>query len=165
MVVIRLLLTVVLSVALVAVASPLVHDARQQSAGTAAERSVSQIRGVIDELTTRSDPTRESPGAGRTLTLSIPEASPGSVGIDWLAVGGVPDQLGPEEPSGTDLIAYSIAGSVHVIRLPSVELRVVIDDTRRPDHVPIVLRSSTALRFTYRSGETGPIITVRAQDS
>lgn len=165
MVVVRLVLTVLLSVALLAVASPLVQDARQQSAETAADRSLSRIRGVIGELTARSDPTRDSPGAGRTLTLSIPEAGPGSVGIDWLAVGGVPGRLGPEEPPGTDLIAYSVAGSVRVIRLTAVDLRVIIDDRRRPDHVPLVLRSSTVLRFTYRTGEDGPVIIVRAQDS
>lgn len=165
MVVIRLVLTVLLAVAVLAAASPLVQDARQQSAETAGERSVSRVRGVIDELTDRSDPTANHPGAGRTLTIAIPEASSGSVGIDWLAIGGVPGRAGPEEPPGTDIIAYSVDGSVHVIRLSSVEIRVRIDEDRRPNDVPLVLRASGTLRFTYRMADDGPVIVVRAQDS
>lgn len=165
MVVIRLLLTVLIVIALLAAAAPLVQDARQQSAERAADRSISRIRGVIGELTARSDPTPYSPGAGRTLTLAIPDASPGSVGIDWIAIGGVPGRSGPEEPPGTDVIAYSVDGTVHVIRLSSIELRVRIDDRRRPDHTPFVLRNSRALRFTYRTVEGRPVIIVAAQHS
>lgn len=165
MVVIRLLLTVVISAALIAVTIPVVQDARHQSAETAAEATISRICGVIDELTARSDPTEESPGAGRTLTLMIPDPTPGSVGIEWLALGGVPGRSGPKEPDGTDLISYSVDGTVHITRLPSVDLRVRTNDRRRPDHIPLVLQGSTEVRFTYRTGQNGPVIIVRTQDS
>lgn len=162
MVVVRLLLALALGVALLAIAMPAVEDTRRATAKTAAEREVSRILATIRALTERSDPTRPAWTATRELPLSIPGPDYGTSGVEWIAVGGVPGKAGPNEPSGTDVLAYSVEGTVTVIRLPGVDIRVSGVGPQQ-DSRPLVLRDSTTLEFTYRIGPEGPIVTVRAE--
>lgn len=162
MVVVRLLLAVVVGVALLAATMPAVEHTRHHAAKTAAEGELSRIKATIRDLTHRSDPTRSGWSASRELAVSVPSEAVGSTGVDWIALGGIPGRVGPAEPPGTDLLAYSIGGTVTIVWLPSVELRIA-NHGRAGHGDPLVLRSAAILEFTYERGDHGPVVVVRAE--
>lgn len=141
---------------------PAVENTRQHAAKTAAESELSRIEATIRDLTHRSDPTRPGWSASRELAVSVPSATVGSSGVEWIALGGVPDRDGPTEPPGREVLAYSIGGTVTIVRLPAVELRLA-DPLQGGDGAPIVLRSKAILEFTYERRANGPVIVVRAE--
>lgn len=163
MVVVRYLLAVLLAVAIIATALPIVDDARRSTARVSADSSVDRIRGAIRELIARSDPTAAPFAAHRSLTVSLPERGAGTIGIDWIAIGGVPGRVGPAEPNDTDVIAYSVDGDVHQIVLTNIELRVVLGKQRQNDRTPLVIEDTTTLRLTYRLTDNGSVILVRSE--
>lgn len=164
MAVVRVLLTVVVAAALVAVAVPLVEDARRETARTAGERALDRVADGVRALVARSDPTT-GPGARRTVTVRVPGATAGRMAVRWVAVGGLPGPRTPAEPPGTDLLAYRVAGSVRVLRLTAADLRVRTAEGRLGDGEPLVLRGRTRLVLRYRTGPTGPVVVVSAERS
>jgi hypothetical protein len=161
--VVRYALAVVLGLALVASAIPLIEDVRRSTARVSADHSVDRLRGVIRALVERSDPTAASFAAGRSITLTIPDAGPGTVGVDWVAIGGVPERQGPVEPNGTDVIAYSVDGEIHHIALAGVEIQTASGKQRHGDETPLVIEGTTTLRLTYRLDGNQPVVLVRPE--
>lgn len=163
MAVVRYLLAVLLALAIVATALPIIDDARRSTARVSADKSAERIRGAIRELIARSDPTATRLAARRSLTVTIPEEGAGSVGIDWIAIGGVPDRVGPTEPNGTDVIAYSVDGEVHLIVLSDIEVRAIVGTQRQNDLTPLVIEDTTTLQLTYRLVDNRPVVFVRSE--
>lgn len=173
----RVVLAVVLSVALLGVAMPVVEDAR-------AERTSSLAEGELARLAERATglAATEEPGPGgdprRIVDLSLPESGIAAAPIDFLAVGGVPversepgtrrtDSPGdgsrcvapPDTPHG-DVVAYRLeGGDTHVRQVP-VDVRVVTDGRVRDDGEPLVLRGDARLTLSLvdRDGESTVLV-------
>lgn len=163
MAVVRYVLAVVLALAIVGTALPLIEDVRRSTARVSADQSVDRLRGVMRELVERSDPTTAPFAASRSLTITLPDRDVGTVGVDWIAIGGIPGREGPTEPNGSDVIAFSVGGEVHHIVLTDIELRVVTGDQRQRDDIPLVIEDTTTLRLTYRLDDNVSVVVVRSE--
>lgn len=163
MAVVRYVLAVVLALAIVGTALPLIDDVRRSTARASADQSVERLRGAIRALVERSDPTVAPFAAGRSITITLPDRDVGTVGVDWIAIGGIPDRVGPTEPNGSDVIAYSVAGEVHHVVLSDIELRVITRSQRQTDEIPLVIDASTTLRLTYRLDGNLSVVVVRSE--
>lgn len=163
MAVVRYLLAVVLGLAIVAAALPLIEDVRRSNARVSADQSVERIRGAIRTLVERSDPTAAPFPASRSITVTLSDEDVGTVGIDWIAIGGIPDRGKSLEPNGTDIIAFSVAGEIHRIVLSDIEIRAVTGNHRQMDGTPLVIEDTTTLRLTYRLDGNRSVVLVRSE--
>jgi hypothetical protein len=149
--VVRALLGVALAVALVAVATPALEDARTDRTERLAERELSRV-GTAAETLVRE----EAPGARRRLTLSLPGESPTATSLTYVALGGLPDGVSDSETAVTDtgerdVLAFRVADGRRHVRRAGVDLRVVRDGTRSTaDSRALVLRGGGTYEMTLR---------------
>lgn len=118
----RVSVAVVLAVALLGVAQPAVEDARSIAAERAVERELAEIERAITELRTEAAVPYGQPGARRVVTLDLPERAFASAGIEYVAIGGVPD--GDRTDSDTDLLVSKVADRTPSIVRIDADLRV-----------------------------------------
>ncbi|MFB6103483.1 MAG: hypothetical protein ABEJ57_00160 [Halobacteriaceae archaeon] len=160
MAVIRLLLAVLVATSLLAVALPAIDTAREDAAATAARGELTTIEHAIHRLATTNDPVPVGlPAARRQLTVTVPDAGPGSTGVSYLAIGGNPTTTTRDGPTG-DILVYRLPGGpTHTIRT-SVDLRVVLDGRRQDDATPIIIRDSTRLTLTLVTVEDTVVVRI-----
>lgn len=152
----RVVLAVVLSVALLGVAMPVVEDAR-------AERTSHLVEGELSRLADRTvglAGTEETGPGGvprRVVTLSLPAGGFGAAPIDYVAIGGVPDCGTPRDTDHGDVVAYRLQGGDVRVRHVPVDLRVVTEGRVRDDEDPLLLRGDARVTLSLvdrRSGRT-----------
>lgn len=148
----RLVLAVALAAALLAVVTPALEDARETRTERLTARELGRIESAAETLA-----REESPGARRTLTVSLPGQSPTAASLAFAALGGIPNRTaagvtsGTADTSGRDLLAYRIAGGSTVVRRVGVDIRVVRDGkTVAPDSQALVLHGGETYRLTLR---------------
>lgn len=148
----RLVLAVALAAALLAVVTPALEDARATRTERLTARELGRIESAAEALV-----HEESPGARRTLTVSLPARSPTAAPLAFASLGGIPDRTAAgatsetADTSGWDLLAYRIAGGSTVVRRVGVDLRVVRDgETVASDSRALVLSGGETYRLTLR---------------
>lgn len=152
---IRAVLAVSLSVAIISVASPAIDDARST-------RSDKLVQGeLIDvEQTVRTLDANEpavpvgSVGARRVVSIQIPERSQTSAAVKRVVIGGVPNGGEELDTKAGDVLSYtSPNGARRVIRLDGVDIRVARQQGGKleveRDDAPLVLRPGTH-RLVFR---------------
>jgi len=152
----RLLLAVALAVALVAAATPAIDRARVSRAELLAERDADRVAAAARTLA-----AEESPGARRTVTVSLPPRSPTAAAV-VVAIGGV---AGREEGTSnlpergvsvtdsptSDVLAVGVAGGRQQVRRVGTDLRVVRDgEVAESDRAALVLRGGETYAVTLR---------------
>lgn len=157
---VRTVLAVVLAVAVCSVSYPAIDDARTTRAEYRADRELASVSRSLVDLEDESAVPLGDPGARSVVALSLPRASATTAGIEYVAIGGVPETRDPHDPRDTphakddygDVFAYRVeGGSSHVRHVP-FDLRVAAsapddaDGGRRlaPDGTPLVVRGERA---------------------
>lgn len=156
----RAVLAVVLSVALLGVATPVVEDARVQRSSHLVEGELSRVA----ERTIGLAATEETgPGAAprRVVALSLPSGEFVTAPIDYVAIGGVPDCRTPRDTERSDVVAYKLRGADAHVRTVPVDLRVVTDGRVRDDEDPLVLRGDARVALSLADRDAGPTVLVR----
>lgn len=152
----RLLLAVALAVALVAAATPALDGARASRSERLAERDADRVAAAAATLA-----AEESPGARRTVGVSLPPRSPTAAAV-VVAIGGVAG--GEEGPSSVpergvsvtdsptnDVVAFGVAGGRWQVRRVGTDLRVVRDgEVAESDDAALVLRGGETYAVTLR---------------
>jgi hypothetical protein len=120
--VIRVVLGVALAVALVAVTTPALEDARADRTERLTARELDRVGVAAEELA-----REEAPGARRTLTLSLPGDSATEAPLSFVALGGVPDNSSATvtDTAARDLLVFRVAGGRRHVRRVEADLRVV----------------------------------------
>jgi hypothetical protein len=161
-------LAVALAAAMLAVVTPALEDARATRTERLAARELGRVEAAAEALA-----REESPGARRTLSVSLPGESPTAAPLAFVALGGVPNAKSGEngemtDGAGRDLLAYRIAGGSTVVRRIGVDLRVVRDGQRvESDAQPLVLRDGESYRLVLRLVRVRgrPTVVVGVRDS
>ncbi|NHN58071.1 MULTISPECIES: hypothetical protein [Halorussus] len=142
----RLVLAAALAVALVAAVTPALDDARATRTERLAGRELDRVGAAAASLA-----REESPGARRTLDLSLPTGSPTAAPLTFVALGGLPDgESTASDAAGRDVLAFRVAGGRRHVRRVAVDLRVVRDGRISEDDRTIVLRSGGSYAVTLR---------------
>lgn len=148
---IRLVLAVALAAAILTVVTPALENAKTARTERLADRELGRVASAAETLV-----REESPGARRTLSISLPGKSPTSAPLAFVSLGGVPDgaertaQPVADSPA-RDVLAYRIAGGPTVVRRVGVDLRVRRgSETTDSDARSLVLRGSETFRLTLR---------------
>ncbi|WP_135825611.1 DUF7311 family protein [Halorussus ruber] len=159
---IRVLLGVALAVALVAVTTPALEEARASRTERLTERELDRVGTAVEELA-----REEAPGARRTLTLSLPGDSATEAPLSFVALGGVPDGASADErgsvseadTAARDILVFRVAGGRRHVRRVGADLRVVRGGTGRgvrdgtrstADSRALVLRGGATYEVTLR---------------
>lgn len=142
----RLLLAVALAVALVAAATPAIDSARVSRSELLVERDADRLAAAATTLA-----AEESPGARRTVTVSVPARSPTAAAVT-LTVGGV---AGRDEDvtdsTTTDVLAFRVAGGRRHVHRVGTDLRVVRDgEVAESDAAAVLLRGGETYAVTLR---------------
>lgn len=167
-IVLRLVLAVALAAAILVVVTPALEDARTTRTERLTARELGRIRTAAETLA-----GEESPGARRTLTVSLPGESPTTAPLAFASVGGIPNRSAAGPPSNLtdtadrDLLAYRVGGGSTgvrsgdstavrtggstAIRRIGVDLRVVRnDEVAASDSRALVLLGGETYRLTLR---------------
>lgn len=156
----RVVLAVVLSTALLGISMPVVEDAR-------AERTSHLVEGELSRLAERAIglETTEETGPGgaprRVVSLSLPAEGLAAAPIDYAAIGGVPDCRAPRDTGHGDVIAYRLQGGDARVRHVPVDIRVVTEGRVRGDEDPLILRGDARVTLSLVDRRTGPTVLVR----
>ncbi|WP_435195708.1 DUF7311 family protein [Natronomonas sp. EA1] len=150
---IRLVLAVLLTAALLGASLPAVEEGRGSRTDTLVGAELTRFERVATALRQSNDPVSLGDGGARRLvTLRVPGASWTSARAT-VALGGAAGQ--------TDRLGWSRGGTTRSRRLP-VDLRVVADGSLRPDGTPLELgpgRHRLALGLVRVDGRA--VVTVR----
>ncbi|MFD1511897.1 DUF7311 family protein [Halomarina rubra] len=134
----RIVLAALLTSALVAVALPVVDDARTATSAATLDTASDRVRTVGERLVATSDPVARGSAARRVLTVSVPRRGWGTR-TGHLRV-------------GDGRIAWRVGdGPWHTERAP----RLVVSDG------PLVVRGETRLVFTHRLHDGESVVVVR----
>jgi len=148
-VIVRLVLAVALTTALIATALVPLGDARRERASAVVAEQASAIERHGGALLASDDPI-DGPGARRTVTLGLPTRTWTSAPVDRLTVQ-------PASDAKPASISWRVAGEqTHVRHLPGVPLASV-------DGTPLVIRGTGTHRLTLAlDGHADePVVTVR----
>ena len=153
---IRAVLAVSLSAALVAAVAPAIEDARAARTERLVERDLDRIERAAASLV-----HEDEPGARRTLTVSLPSESPTAAGVEFVAIGGLPaDRVGADS-ADSNVLAYRITdGRRHVSRI-STDVRTVGPEADHDDGAPLVLSGGETYRLVLRLDRREGASTVR----
>jgi hypothetical protein len=153
----RLVLAGVLGVALLAAAAPAVDDARATNADRQVRRQVDGMTDAAASLAERSDPVPPHlPGARRTVTVTLPDDTPSSTALDYLAVGGAPTGVNAPDPRDGDVVVYRLDGQRPRVVRVDVDLRATAD----ADDSPVVLRDDATLVLRLVRHDGRPVVVV-----
>ena len=142
----RVVLSVALAAALLATVAPALDDARATRTERLTERELGRVESAALTLA-----REEEPGARRILRISLPEDSPTTAPLAFVALGGVPDEVASADTADDDLFAYRVAGGRTRVRRIEADLRVVREgETVESDSRALVLRAGGIYRLTLR---------------
>ncbi|UPV99350.1 hypothetical protein M0R88_12545 [Halorussus gelatinilyticus] len=142
---VRLVLAVALAAALIAAATPAIDSARTTRTERLAERDVDRVAEAATTLA-----TEESPGARRTLAVSLPARSPTAAAV-VVAIGGVEGGERVEDSPRRDVLAFSVAGGPRRVRRVGTDLRVSRGGAvAGSDAAALVLRGGETYTVTLR---------------
>lgn len=167
----RVVLALALAAAILAVVTPALEDARTTRADRLTARELDRVESAARALV-----REESPGARRTVRISVPGESPTTAPVAFVALGGLPgesEQRVEADTANRDLLAYRLAGgSVNVRRIP-VDLRVapggegvgLSDETAESDDRALVLSGGESYLLTLRLVRTDgrPVVVASAR--
>lgn len=156
----RVVLAVVLSVALLGVTMPVVEDARAERTSHLAEGELSRLAERTIGLATTEE---TGPGGAprRVVTLSLPDGTFAAAPIDYVAIGGIPDCRPSRDTRYGDVVAYRLQGGVTRVRQVPVDLRVVTEGRVLDDEDPLLLRGDARVTLSLVNREAGPTVLVR----
>lgn len=156
----RVVLAVVLALALLGVARPVVDDARAERTGRLAEGELAR---VTERATGLAGSEETGPGGAprRVVTLSVPDGGLAAAPIDFVAIGGVPVCGTSRDTPHGDVVAYRVQGGDTRVGHVPVDLRVVTDDRVRGDEDPLVLRGDARVSLSLVDSEGGRTVLVR----
>ncbi|WP_435345410.1 DUF7311 family protein [Haloarchaeobius sp. HRN-SO-5] len=102
---IRVLLAVAVTLALVAAATPAIDAARESRSERLVRTDLAAVERAATGLLASEEPT---PGAGarRVVSVRLPDGTPTTSSVDWVAIGGRP---GADDPD-PHVLAYAVAG-------------------------------------------------------
>ncbi|MFC4449301.1 DUF7311 family protein [Halorussus aquaticus] len=154
----RVVLGVALAVAMVAAVTPALEDARVTRTERLTERELDRVEAAAVTLA-----REESPGARRTLALSLPGDSPTATPVSFVSLGGLPGNTTATDTATHDVLAYRIAGGNRNVRRVETDLRVARarrasggerrrdgDDPSGDDSRALVLRGGEDYEVTLR---------------
>lgn len=144
---IRVVVVVALTTALVAASLPAVADARADRTDAELRTAGERVRRAAAALWTHEDATRPGVGgARRVVSVRLPRASWSTARVGWFAVGGGPLPEAGAAGGGSrnrSLVAYRVrGGTTRRLRLPGASVRT-------PDG-PVVLREAGVHRVRLR---------------
>lgn len=143
--IVRLVIGVVLTASLVAVAAPAMSTASADAADSNVERQVSALSERLERIVATNDPTR-GPGARHVTTLRLPERSVTSAGVEWLRF---------ESRDGVGVASWQISeGASETTQVSGVPLRVPGGNLTLGEPGP------HRLVFGLRASDDGPVLTV-----
>lgn len=160
----RVVLAVLLAVALLGVSLPAVETARVERSATAVEGDLAAFETTVRDLATAADPATELDGAARrTVTVEVPRGSLTTAPVEFVAVGGLPEESVSLQ-DGSSVLAYRVGGTTHVRRIP-VEVRVLgPDGDLGPPGEPLVLRESKQVTLLLLERNGDPVVAVTTGD-
>ncbi|WP_435179680.1 DUF7311 family protein [Halorussus sp. AFM4] len=143
----RLVLAAALAVALVAAVTTAVDDARATRTERLAGRELDRVGATAATLA-----REESPGARRTLDLSLPADSPTAAPLAFVSLGGLPgEETIRADTAGRDVLAFRVADGRRHVRRVAADLRVVRGGrTSDDDRQALVLSSGGSYAVTLR---------------
>lgn len=134
---IRVVLVVALSVALLGVALPAIDDARTERTATRLDATAERLDRASTDIADSEDPTEPgAAGARRVVPFRLRERSPSDAGAAYLSIGGTPNGSGQR-----DVVAYRVRGSTARVLDVGVDLRT-------PDG-PVVFRAAGRHRAVF----------------
>lgn len=143
--IVRLVIGVVLTASLVAVAAPAMSTASADAADSSVERQVTALSERLERFVATNDPTR-GPGARHVTTLRLPERSVTSAGVEWLRV---------EDRDGPCVASWQVSeGTVETARLAGVPLRAP------SGNLTLEEPGAHRLVFSLRASDDGQVLTV-----
>jgi hypothetical protein len=151
--VIRLLLAVAVTVALLAVVLPAVEDARAYRTATAIDADAERLSRAVDSLAYGDDPTPSTETAPRRIVrFSVPPRSWTAADVRYVAVGGRPGTAGSRP-----VVAYAFSGGRETERRLPLPVPILTPGG------PVVLREpgSHALSVSLVARGDGPVVVVR----
>lgn len=165
----RVVLAVLLAVALLGVAEPAVETARVERSAASVEGDLAAVETAARDLTTTADPATElDVAARRTVTVEVPDGSPTTAPVSFVAIGGLPDGSTASPPEQTDsaVLAYHVDGATHVRRVPFAIRTLGPDGGLRPPGEPLVLRETRqiTLLLLERDGDLVLAVTTGEPD-
>lgn len=150
----RAVLAVALAAAILAATFPALDSARTTRAETLTATELDRVEATGESLVREEDAVAlDAAGARRTLSVSVPDASPTSAAVAYVSLGGVPgdEPLADSVADGnaSDLLAYRLAGGDRRVRQVGFDLRVVRNGRVLGDDRQLVLRGDDR-RLTFR---------------
>ncbi|MFB6138288.1 MAG: hypothetical protein ABEJ42_08145 [Halobacteriaceae archaeon] len=157
---IRVVLAVVLSAALLAVALPAVEDARRDRIEADLRTAASGVASTLAQFAAHSDPVPlAAAGARRRLSVDVP-SGPGARS-PAVFLGGLPDGRAHGDGPRSDVVAVGGVGrSARVVARLPVDLRRGVDGAPAADDVPIRLRADVTLLARLVRYEGRPTVLV-----
>lgn len=156
----RTVLAVLLGVALLAAAAPVVEDARERRTADLAAAELSRVSERATGLAARDAATADG-AARRVLRVSVPDGGPATAALDYAAVGGVPGCGSPRDTAAGDVVAYRLRGGDPQVATLPVDLRAVTDGRVRDDGTPLVVRGDARLTLTLVAADGATRVRVR----
>lgn len=142
----RVVLAVALAVAVVAVALPGIDEAAQKRTAHQIRGEVGSVANAGESLLDRDERTaRGSPGARRTVSVSLPSRSLAAAGIDYVAIGGFPGNGGGHSTVRYGRVTYRLRDG------PRRRFQVPVP-LGAPGDRPVILRESGSHRLVLSLG-------------
>lgn len=155
----RVVLAVLLAVALLGAAMPVVEDARADRTSTLAAGELSRLAERATGLAAGGEAGPDA-GSRRTVDLSLPDGGFATAPLAYAAVGGLPDCDAPGDTGAGDVVAYRLVGGEPRVRHVPVDVRVVEAGQARDDDEPLVLRGDASLTLALVEDEGPPTVLV-----
>lgn len=143
----RVVLAVLVAVALLGVAMPVVEEARDDRTARLLEGELTAVAESAGELATEGELSATAPPR-RSLRVDLPADGPGTAPVEYVAVGGVPDCKSPRDTAAGDVVAYRLSGHPPRVSHLPFDLRVPGDGHVRDDDEPLVLAGDATLTLT-----------------
>lgn len=145
----RAVLAVLLAVALLGVALPVLEDAREERSARLVEAELDAVGAAAVDLDDAEEVADREAASRRSLPVTVPARGLAEAPVDYVAVGGAPGSNCDLDADGVDVLAYRLAGGDVRFRYVPVDLRVVgPDGTVEPDGTPLVLRGDAHLTLS-----------------
>lgn len=146
---IRVVLAVVLTTALLGVSLPAIDDARRDHSETTVRTELQRVERAATDLLDTDDPTAD--GARRVVTVHLPTRSWTDAGVDGVTIS-------PSRTGSGGRFTWTVEGGTRTVRrLPDVPIRT------NSHGAPLTLNASGRHRLVLSlDGERGdPVVTVR----
>lgn len=154
----RVVIAVSIALAIVGLAYPAIDDARTVRTERAVRRELAAVVEAVTELV--GDETAVplgDRGARRAVSMRLPRPSLTSASIEYVAIGGTPDDRSVRDTAAEDVIAYKVEGGRRRLLRVDADLRIAErrdgDWHVRDDSDPLVLRGGGTPELTFALAE------------